>query len=126
MTPRRPIQELGSRFDGSWRWLRRVERTAKKAITVVDAQVHSVAGADNAGHRGTLIVFSDGSTRFVARSRWRRLAGWILCHWFGDHQWTTKAKRGIPPSPAEITDGMAGFDRYRTMYCERCPKVYAS
>lgn len=116
-----PIVRLGDRFGGKNAHLGALERAVGLVITVVDGHATSEPGA---GHPGTLVVFGDGSTRFIARSRWRRLIGWLLCRLFGDHAWTTKAARRIPPSPAEIADGVAGFDRYRVMYCERCPAKY--
>lgn len=52
------------------------------------------------------------------------LAKVFLCKVLRDHRWTSAAQQGIPPTPAQLADGMVGFWDYATMYCGRCGHVY--
>ena len=40
----------------------------------------------------------------------------------GDHDWTTAAAQGIPPTPRQL-ESVGGFYDYATMYCSRCRRV---
>jgi len=48
---------------------------------------------------------------------------WCL---LGDHDWTSAAEEGIPPTKEQTLAGFPdGFIDYAKMYCKRCPKVYS-
>lgn len=53
----------------------------------------------------------------------KRLIAKIICL-FASHRWTCKAALGIPPDTQDIRDGLAGFNRYASMYCARCGRIY--
>lgn len=46
-----------------------------------------------------------------------------LCGVMQSHDWTCAAEQGIPATPKQLADGIAGFWSYATMYCARCGKV---
>jgi len=53
----------------------------------------------------------------------KKIWEWILCHCLGDHDWTCAAIKGIKPNKYQLTQGVAGFYNYATMYCDRCGKI---
>jgi hypothetical protein len=47
----------------------------------------------------------------------------FLCYRFSPfpmHDWTCAAQEGIPATPKQLADGVAGFWDYATCYCKRC------
>ena len=50
---------------------------------------------------------------------WERL----ICHVAG-HDWTSNAERGIMPTHSQLDEGIEGFWKYATMWCDRCGHVY--
>lgn len=54
----------------------------------------------------------------------KELAKVFVCRVMRSHAWTSAAEQGIPPTPAQMADGMVGFWDYATMYCARCGHVY--
>ena len=57
----------------------------------------------------------------------KSVKSWIkrfwLCGVMQSHDWTCAAEQGIPATPKQLADGIAGFWSYATMYCARCGKV---
>lgn len=64
----------------------------------------------------------------LASTIWPRikkdLAKVFVCGLMRSHAWTSAAMEGIPPTQAQIDDGVVGFWDYATMYCKRCGHVY--
>ncbi len=58
----------------------------------------------------------------------QRLITWLRCHWFGDHQWSSRALEGFPPTgpdempePGDTADVVVRkFYTYARMYCQHC------
>jgi len=62
--------------------------------------------------------------RTCSAKSWKSTAKKIwMCHLLQSHDWTCAAEQGIPPTEKQLTDGIAGFWSYATMYCGRCGKV---
>lgn len=45
----------------------------------------------------------------------------VLCL-IGWHEWTCKAKEGIPPTQEQLSSPTPGFWDYATTYCKNCGK----
>jgi hypothetical protein len=52
-----------------------------------------------------------------------KILRWLSCL-IGNHDWTSAAQQGIPPTDKQVADGVAGFWDYATMYCSHCKHVY--
>jgi hypothetical protein len=48
---------------------------------------------------------------------------WVLCVLLGDHDWTSAAMEGRPPTKEQMGKGLSGYEEYAEMYCNRCGKV---
>ena len=53
----------------------------------------------------------------------KKIWEWILCHWLGDHDWTSAAMKGEKPTPEQVAAGVEGFKEYAIMYCDRCHTI---
>lgn len=46
----------------------------------------------------------------------------FTCVLFNDHDWTSDAEQGMPPTKEMLDMGLVGFKVYSQMYCKRCGK----